>query len=155
MAAGWLQPTRRMGEHRSNRPMVDDVSFRLLDDLERFVTQLAATGMKGMVNPYAPTDEVPGLDRPGAAAIRAANLLDYLCSRQKPRLLLVGEAAGYRGCRFSGVPFTSERSLPRHRRSSLRTDGWIESSATVVHRSLARLGVEAETLLWNAVPWHP
>ena len=89
MAAGWPQPTHRMGEHRSNRPMVDDVSFRLLDDLERFVTRLAATGMEGMVNPYAPTDEVPGLDRPGAAAIRAANLLDYLCSRQKPRLLLI------------------------------------------------------------------
>jgi len=135
--------------------MVDDVGFRLLDDLERFVTGLAASRMKGMVNPYATADEVPDLDRPGAAAIRAANLLDYLRSRQKPQLLLVGEAPGYRGCRFSGVPFTSERCLPRNRRSSLRTDGWLEPSATVVHRSLARLGLEAETLLWNVVPWHP
>jgi uracil-DNA glycosylase len=120
-----------------------------------FVRELAANRVKGTVNPYAAADEVRGLDRPGAAAIRIANLLDYLRSRHHPRLLLVGEAPGYRGCRFSGIPFTSERSLPPDRWSSLHTDGWLEPSATVVHRALARMGVDAETLLWNAMPWHP
>jgi hypothetical protein len=126
-----------------------------LDDLERFVARLSASRLIGTVNPYSAEDEVPELDRPGAAAIRRANLLDYLRSRQEPRLVLVGEAPGYRGCRFSGIPFTSERSLPSDRRSSLRTDGWREPSATIVHGVLSRLGIEDETVLWNVVPWHP
>src|SRR6266566_361480 len=90
-----------------------------------------------------------------SAASRTANLVDYLRSRRQPRLLLVGEAPGYRGCRFSGIPFTSERSLPPDRWSSLQHHGWLEPSATVVHRSLARLDIEADTLQWNAMPWHP
>src|SRR5437879_5237580 len=129
--------------------------LRTPDELDSFVTELAASRVKGTVNPYATADEVGGLDRPGAAALRSANLLDYLGSRRQPGLLLVGEAPGYRGCRFSGIPFTSERSLPADRWSSLQPHGWLEPSATVVHRALARLDIEAETLLWNAMPWRP
>jgi len=125
------------------------------DELDSLVTELAANRAEGLVNPYAAADEVRGLDRPGAAAIRTANLVDYLRSRRQPRLLLVGEAPGYRGCRFSGIPFTSERSLPPDRWSSLQPHGWLEPSATVVHGALERLDIEAETLLWNAMPWHP
>ncbi|HEY7003848.1 MAG TPA: uracil-DNA glycosylase [Gaiellaceae bacterium] len=81
------------------------------------------------------------------ASLRRARLASYLETRAGARLLLVGEAAGYRGARVSGLPFTSERQLTGA--------GPAESTATVVHRVLAELGLEEEVLLWNVVPTHP
>lgn len=120
-----------------------------------FVARLASARPSSLVNPYAIED--PDLDRPGAAAIRATNLEAYLNARlgRPDLLLLVGEAPGYQGCRFSGIAFTSERSLPQERRSSLRPEAWQEPSATIVHGALAALGLEERTVLWNAVPFHP
>jgi uracil-DNA glycosylase len=83
---------------------------------------------------------------PGAE-VRRERLDTYLESRAAARYLLVGEAAGYRGARVSGIPFTSERQL------SGRTPG--EATATIVHRILAELGAAEDVLLWNLVPTHP
>lgn len=71
----------------------------------------------------------------------------YLEARAEAPVVLVGEAAGYRGARVSGIPFTSERQLTGA--------GPAEATATIVHRVLAELGVENEVLLWNVVPTHP
>jgi hypothetical protein len=125
------------------------------DSIDRLVADLAAARIGTTVNPYAAAHERPELDRPGAAGIRADNLRTYLQSRIQAPLLLVGEAAGYRGCRFSGIAFTSERSLPGGRWSSRNPRGWQEPSASIVHGVLADLGLEEQALLWNAVPLHP
>jgi uracil-DNA glycosylase len=85
-------------------------------------------------------------DGEGADA-RCERLLTYLRSREEARLLLVGEAPGYRGARVSGVPFTSERQLTGA--------GPAEATATIVHRVLGELGIEQDVLLWNVVPTHP
>ena len=71
----------------------------------------------------------------------------YLDARRAAQVVLVGEAAGYRGARVSGIPFTSERQLTG--------SGPAEATATIVHRVLAELGVEDGVLLWNVVPTHP
>ena len=104
-----------------------------MDSLGNLVRDLAVAAPPTLINPYACFD--PDLDRPGGAAIRAATLLAYLEARSTPALLLVGEAAGYQGCRFS--------------------EGWREPSATIVHDALRELGLEDRTILWNVVPFHP
>jgi uracil-DNA glycosylase family 4 len=81
------------------------------------------------------------------AELRRSRLGAYLESRANCSILLVGEAAGYRGARVSGIPFTSERQL------SGGAPG--EATATIVHRVLAELGLEEDVLLWNVVPTHP
>ena len=79
--------------------------------------------------------------------LRRERLATYLAARGDARVLLVGEAAGYRGARVSGVPFTSERQLTGA--------GPAEATATIVHETLRELGLEDDVLLWNVVPTHP
>ena len=81
------------------------------------------------------------------SALRRDRLERYLDKRRQASVVLVGEAAGYRGARVSGIPFTSERQLTG--------EGPAEATATIVHRVLAELGVEKDVLLWNVVPTHP
>jgi uracil-DNA glycosylase len=81
------------------------------------------------------------------STIRRARLREYLEARADVPIVLVGEAAGYRGARVSGLAFTSERQLTGA--------GPAEASATIVHRVLAELELEEDVLLWNVVPTHP
>jgi hypothetical protein len=83
----------------------------------------------------------------GASRVLRDRLRGYLDERADARLLLVGEAAGYRGARVSGIPFTSERQLTG--------SGPAEATATIVHRTLAALGLADDVLLCNVVPTHP
>jgi len=99
------------------------------------VDELAAARIGGTYNQYR--------DSP----VRRERLRAYLSSRRRAPILLVGEAAGYRGARVSGIPFTSERQLTGH--------GPAEASATIVHRVLSELDLEELVLLWNVVPTHP
>jgi hypothetical protein len=81
-----------------------------------------------------------------------------------PKFILCGEAAGYQGCRHSGIAFTSEYLLregkiPRisamSHRLTIRRLPYREPSATIVWEALYDLGIEERTILWNALPVHP
>ena len=66
---------------------------------QAFVRKLARARIGTTFNQYA------------ASELRRERLSAHLSARRDARYLLVGEAAGYRGARISGVPFTSERQL--------------------------------------------
>jgi uracil-DNA glycosylase len=104
-----------------------------MDDI--FMDALAAARIGQTHNQYARSE------------LRRGRLARYLTSRAEARIVLVGEAAGYRGARVSGIPFTSERQLTGA--------GPAEATATIVQRVLRELGIEADVLLWNLVPTHP
>ncbi|HEX9944719.1 MAG TPA: uracil-DNA glycosylase [Thermoanaerobaculia bacterium] len=117
----------------------------------------------GVVNPYR--EAFPELDAPAAARGRRQNLEAYLERVGAPRLVLLGEALGFRGGRFSGIAFTSERQLagPDDRRlpwagSPFRATSrnpalWLEPSGSVVWDALG--GEARGALVWNVFPWHP
>lgn len=131
------------------------------DHIGEFVHSLAcAATPENVFNQYAQKEP--------ANAVRRSNLRRYLraISQRQPRMVLVGEAAGYRGCRLTGVPFTSERIMLDSvtGRNFLgdergfvktgerpRTVG--EQSATIVWGTLQEL--RPLPLLWNALPFHP
>jgi uracil-DNA glycosylase len=100
-----------------------------------FTADLAVTRIGATYNQYARSE------------LRRSRLSAYLASRAGAATILVGEAAGYRGARISGIPFTSERQLTGA--------GPGEATATIVHRVLSELGLEGAVLLWNVVPTHP
>jgi uracil-DNA glycosylase len=99
------------------------------------VRRLAATKIGETFNQYAASHRL------------RRRLRHYLEAHEGMPVLLVGEAAGYRGARVSGIPFTSERQLTGA--------GPAEATATIVHGVLADLGLDRRVLLWNVVPTHP
>jgi hypothetical protein len=103
-----------------------------------FVAELARTQIGETFNQYAEGSR---------AQLLSERLVGYLESRSDATLVLVGEAAGHRGARISGLAMTSERQLTGA--------GPAEATATIVHRVLAELGLEDRVLLWNVVPTHP
>jgi hypothetical protein len=125
-------------------------------------------GAPGVINPYRDADADRELDGPAAARRRRANLEAYLERVGVPRLLLVGEAIGYRGGRFSGIAFTSERQLAGpggaggrrlpwagapFQATSRNPALWLEPSGSIVWGALG--GEACGALLWNSFPWHP
>ena len=101
----------------------------------KLVDRLARAEIGSTFNQYA------------ASPLRQQRLRAFLEARAAAEVILVGEAAGYRGARVSGIPFTSERQLTG--------TGPAEATATIVQRTLQALGLADDVLLWNVVPTHP
>lgn len=128
--------------------------------LARRLVETLPSGSSGLFNPWrdcCPHD---------AAGNGPAEKLDRLALHLDcdPEFILAGEAPGYAGCRYSGVAFTSERllgegAIPRipvlSGRLSTRRLPFSEPSATIVWKTLYRLGIAERTILWNALQLHP
>jgi uracil-DNA glycosylase len=136
--------------------------------LDKFLRLLKASPSGAVFNPWWQIDEENDFG-PHAPAIRRKHLAVYFRKRLgKARLAIVGEALGYRGGHFSGIPMTSERMLlgtqpvivagikaRRTSKPNVCPDGFAEPTATIVWGALLKTGVlPDEFVLWNAFPWH-
>ena len=115
-------------------------------------------GSDDLFNPYR--DSYPDLDHPEAPALRRSNLRAYVAAyRERPPLFLLVEAPGPWGCRFSGVPITSEAQLvdpgfPLDGAVSNATgEPHTEYSASIFWRILQP--AFPHFFVWNTVPFHP
>jgi len=148
------------------------MSSKVVDD---FLRLLQESPPGGVFNPWWEVDKQNDIRR-NAPEIRREQLRAYLGERVgKAQLAVIGEALGYRGGHFSGIPMTSERILlgkkedagvePREVFSGVtpcRTskpqkcpDGFSEPTATIVWSTLLQLGLGPEQfVLWNVFPWH-
>jgi uracil-DNA glycosylase len=136
--------------------------------LDNFLRLLKTSPSGAVFNPWWQIDEENDIG-PRAPAIRRKHLAVYFRERLgKARLVIIGEALGYRGGHFSGIPMTSERMLLRKQqyivagikprrtsKPSVCPDGFSEPTATIVWGALLKIGVlPDESVLWNAFPWH-
>jgi uracil-DNA glycosylase len=127
--------------HRPDPP-APECDARTAAAVDRVVDLVRRIRVAGALNLYDETDSVAWGDEPGQASERTLALRGYLAAHWGAPTILVGEAPGQDGARWTGVPFTSCRQL--------FGSGPTEATATVVHRVLADLGSEDEVLLWNA-----
>jgi len=100
-------------------------------------------------------------DKEPNGIIRLNNLKLYLESID-PEMILVGEAPGYHGCRWSGISFTSEYimlksgiSIFERKDFKQSSEGSLkkERSATMVWDVIKEFS--PLPLLWNIFPFHP
>lgn len=133
----------------------------MIKNIETFVEDLALIeAMPNVCNQYSYEHE--------ENSIRRENLMIYLKQmyKLKPKIILVGEAPGYRGCRLTGVPFTSEHLLMNNingleifgrengYRLALEKDKLLkEATATIIWNTLVQY--DMMVLSWNAFPFHP
>ncbi|MDF2547651.1 MAG: uracil-DNA glycosylase-like protein [Anaerosolibacter sp.] len=129
--------------------------------------------LKNFVEELATTEVTPNVYNQYAYEfieneVRRNNLLIYLkqMCKHKPKIILVGEAPGYRGCRLTGVPFTSEHLLINNMtgldlfgkevgyRLAVEKDKLLkEATATIIWETLLKYDIIS--LSWNAFPFHP
>lgn len=129
-------------------------------ELGRLLDQIRDFSSPNVFNPWSDADPLDAYGKEGASHRIARLVQHFHCM---PRFLLIGEAPGYQGCHFSGVPFTNEALLlegavprvPCHVRITTRPLPWREPSATIVWKELHALGIAESTVMWNAFAWHP
>lgn len=113
-------------------------------------------------------DNDPRVDLSTASEIRKENLKGYFESfTDEPRILLIGEAPGPWGCRFSGVPFTSERQLTEEvlpfygKQSSKHNLDKVKNKKVPFTSNTSAIFWEVmkryhpKFFVWNCVPFHP
>lgn len=141
--------------------MFDILGAGMEGKLRNFIEKLAKT--KSSDNAF----NMFSFDVP-ANGIRRNNLFLYFMqmAKRKPEVLLVGEAPGYQGSRWTGVNFCSEHIITNgieeigmfgakrgYKKTNEWEKVWKEPSATIVWGAM--LTVSKLPLIWASYPFHP
>lgn len=150
-------------------------------NVDKFIKRLQTieTG-PNVANPYKCFEQ--GIDATNSASLqRSCQLSAYLQHRQNTaETILVAEAPGYQGARFSGIAMTSERMLSGqckfvteqeilgqvgvfrrtsavdiNQKKSVQLYGFAEQTATMVWKEIMRANRASTVVLWNTFPFHP
>jgi hypothetical protein len=133
-----------------------------MSNMNRFDGLLAGLQDFRSSNVFNPWGECDPLDiTPLAARERLSRLVRHL--DVQPLFILVGEAPGHLGCRFSGVPFTDEELIFNGKIPRMTGVGRLttcpfpfrETSSRRMWDALHELGIADQVILWNAFAWHP
>lgn len=146
------------------------------DQFSQFFHYLKQSPKNGTIfNPWYDIDSINGISEDGPI-IRRRQFHHYLKERiDKARFLFVGEAPGYQGGHFSGIPMTSERILlgyktqdgispelaistikpARTSSETVQPKGFTEPTATIVWGAIVSNKIDPhQVILWNMCPWH-
>ena len=136
------------------------------DTLTSFLNDLTVYQSPDSTNPYLPCTSAKC--HAEQRKINVELYLSHFLQRGCP-VLLIGEAPGYKGCRVTGIPFTSEYILEnnkyfrqhfpqivcQHKPNQEFGAGKKESSATVVWNTLETAQLMLSPCCWNVFPLHP
>lgn len=157
--------------------------MNILPNIRAFIDELMEfKSTKDVFNPWRDYHEEYDIGS-GAPEIRRAHLESFLRLRSgKASYILVAEAVGYQGGRFSGISLVSERILTGHnegikssmlvssltpRRTSnpnciymkhgtQKIHGFSEPTATIVWNTVLGSGIDPlQIATWNTFPFHP
>lgn len=99
------------------------------------------------------------VDVSNANIIRQENPHKYLIDRLFVEVIFIGEAPGYNGCRFSGVPFYDEYRLcllsPNYKQSSVSKKLKKERTSSIIYNNLNLRENNLSWVAWNIFPFHP
>ena len=150
--------------------------------VETFIKGLQRFSAPQVFNPWHDYDERYDASRRGSS-VRRQQLQAYLEERlHKAKLIMIAEAVGYQGGRFTGIAMTCERMLLGHHdtvtsdmvftgvlpKRTSRADstyitkrtqrelGFNEPTDSVVWNAMLKANIDPyEVVLWNIFPFHP
>ncbi|WP_138431674.1 uracil-DNA glycosylase [Fodinibius saliphilus] len=148
-----------------------------MNSIDTLFDLLSDTPNGAFFNPWYQKDPQHDLNEQGPE-IRRKQLQTYLKERiDTAKYLFIAEALGYQGGHFTGIAMTSERILLGHHKPvhgipadgaftaitpqrtskpEIKEKGMSEPTATIMWKAIYQLGIDPyETVLWNALPWHP
>jgi len=97
-------------------------------------------------------------DVQNAGEIRRNNLIKYLTERCNAKFIFIGEAPGFYGCRFSGIPFFDEFHMSElgggYEKTSLKSPQKERTAKTFLEQKTLSDNLD-NFVTWNIFPFHP
>lgn len=130
----------------------------MINKIDDFIQKLA--NFKSLEDTFNPWKDVNlDFDKSDAHIIRQYNLKLYLQYTIKAKKVFIGEAPGFYGCRFCGIPFLDEQTILKYskeyKQSSNSEIPYQEKTALVLQNHSHLQNNIYKWVTWNIFPFHP